>query len=139
MTVLLSSHILAEVQQVCSAVTIIGDGARLAGGRVDDLLGEGVVRTRIAVADPDRAASLLTEGGYQVSRDDGALLVEGHEHPEEIVRLLALQELYATEVSAVRPTLETFFLQLTGHRPEPGDDPAADETAERLGARGESR
>ncbi|MBO9520684.1 MAG: ABC transporter ATP-binding protein [Nocardioidaceae bacterium] len=133
-TVLLSSHILAEVQQVCSAVSIIGDGRLLAGGKVDDLLGEGVVRTRIAVADQDRAATLLTEGGYQVTRDDGALLVEGHEHPEEIVRLLALQELYATDVRAVRPTLETFFLALTGHRPEPGDDPDADEAAERLGS-----
>jgi ABC-2 type transport system ATP-binding protein len=100
---------------------------------VDDLLGEGTVRTRIEVADPDRAAALLTEGGYQVGRDGEALLVEGHEHPEEIVRLLAGHELYATDVRAVRPTLETFFLALTGHRPEPSADPDADEAAERLG------
>ena len=34
-TVLLSSHVLAEVQQVCSSVSIIGDGRLLASGRVD--------------------------------------------------------------------------------------------------------
>ena len=38
-TVLLSSHILAEVQQVCTSATIIGNGRLLASGRVDDLLG----------------------------------------------------------------------------------------------------
>ena len=38
-TVLLSSHILAEVQQVCTSATIIGNGRMLASGRVDDLIG----------------------------------------------------------------------------------------------------
>ncbi len=38
-TVLLSSHILAEVQQVCTSATIIGNGRLLASGRVDDLIG----------------------------------------------------------------------------------------------------
>jgi ABC-2 type transport system ATP-binding protein len=37
-TVLLSSHILAEVQQVCDSVTIIGNGRLLASGRVQDLM-----------------------------------------------------------------------------------------------------
>ena len=38
-TVLLSSHILAEVQQVCDSATIIGHGRMLASGRVEDLIG----------------------------------------------------------------------------------------------------
>jgi ABC-2 type transport system ATP-binding protein len=118
-TVLLSSHVLAEVQQVCSSVSIIGDGALLASGKVDDLLGEDTAHTRVGVADPDQAALLLTAAGYAVARDGDDLLVQGHEHPEEITRALAAHDLYVRELSAVRPDLESFFLVLTGHRPRP--------------------
>ena len=45
-TVLLSSHILAEVQQVCHSVTIIGHGRTVASGSVESLLGESRSRTR---------------------------------------------------------------------------------------------
>ena len=116
-TVLLSSHVLAEVQQVCSSVSIIGDGRLLASGRVDELLGESTAHTRVGVADPRRAAMLLSAAGYAVGRDGEGLLVQGHEHPEEITRALAAHDLYVNELSVVRPDLESFFLVLTGHRP----------------------
>jgi ABC-2 type transport system ATP-binding protein len=115
-TVLLSSHVLAEVQQVCSSVSIIGDGRLLASGKVDDLLGEDTSRTRVGVSDPGQAEMVLTAAGYSVVRDGPDLLVQGHEHPEEITRTLAVHELYVTELTAVRPDLESFFLSLTGHR-----------------------
>jgi ABC-2 type transport system ATP-binding protein len=124
-TVLLSSHVLAEVQQVCSSVSIIGDGALLASGKVDDLLGESTSRTRVGVSDPGQAALVLTAAGYSVVRDGADLLVQGHEHPEEITRTLATHDLYITELSAIRPDLESFFLVLTGHRPRPVDGPIA--------------
>ena len=120
-TVLLSSHVLAEVQQVCSSVSIIGDGKLLATGRVDDLLGESTARTRVGISDPDRATTVLTDAGYVATRDGDDLLVQGHEHPDEITRALASHELYVRELTAVRPDLESFFLALTGHRPQPVD------------------
>jgi ABC-2 type transport system ATP-binding protein len=119
-TVLLSSHVLAEVQQVCSSVSIIGNGALLASGKVDELLGEDTAHTRVGVADPDQATLVLTAAGYAVARDGDDLLVQGHEHPEEITRALAGHDLYVRELSAVRPDLESFFLMLTGHRPVAG-------------------
>src|SRR3954451_15845315 len=118
-TVLLSSHVLAEVQQVCSSVSIIKDGKLLATGRVDDLLGESTAHTRVGISDPDRAAAVLTEAGYVTDRDGDDLLVQGHEHPDEITRALAAQDLYVRELTAVRPDLESFFLALTGHRSQP--------------------
>jgi ABC-2 type transport system ATP-binding protein len=121
-TVLLSSHVLAEVQQVCSSVSIIGDGRLLASGKVAELLGESTASTRVVVAQTTRAADLLTQAGYSVSADGDSLMVHGHEHPEEISRILAANELYVAELSAVRPDLESFFLELTGHRPQPGAD-----------------
>lgn len=114
-TVLLSSHILAEVQQLCRSVSIIDRGRLLASGQVTELLGENVSRTRVGVAQPDTAAAVLADAGYAVSSEDRHLVVEGHEHPEQITRLLAERGLYVEELTAIRPDLETFFLQLTGH------------------------
>jgi ABC-type multidrug transport system ATPase subunit len=124
-TVLLSSHVLAEVQQVCSSVSIIGDGKLLASGKVTDLLGENTAHTRVGVPDPDQASLVLTAAGYTVVRDGRELLVQGHDHPEEITRTLAAHDLYVTELSAVRPDLESFFLVLTGHQPRPVTGPIA--------------
>jgi len=121
-TVLLSSHILAEVQQVCHSVSIVGDGRLLASGRVDRLLGENVSRTRVGVSDPQGAKHFLESAGFTVSRETHHLVVEGHEHPGEITKVLALKGIYVQELTAIRPTLESFFLKLTGRD---GDDAAA--------------
>jgi ABC-2 type transport system ATP-binding protein len=134
-SVVLSSHILAEVQQVCSSVSIISQGVLLKEGKVADLLGASVARTRVRVSDPDLATAVLGRAGYQVTKDGNHLVVEGHDHPEQITRILAGESLFVSELSAIRPTLESFFLKLTGHRPSTSADPserAADETAEHI-------
>ncbi len=115
-TVLLSSHILAEVQQVCHSVSIVGEGRLLASGRVEDLLGENVSRTRVGVPDPQGARHFLEAAGYTVTRQGDLLEVEGHDRPDEITKLLAAKGIYVNELSAIRPTLESFFLKLTGRR-----------------------
>ena len=113
-TVLLSSHILAEVQQVCHSVSIIGNGRLLASGVVDDLVGgSGVSTTRVGVSNPAAAATLLEEAGYSVVRDDDVLTVEGAAAPEDITRLLAEQAMYVSELTPVRADLESVFLRLT--------------------------
>ncbi len=113
-TVLLSSHILAEVQQVCDSVSIIGNGRLLAAGRVDDLVGAGSATTvRVGVADPAGAAGHLQQNGYTVTRENGHLLVDGPGRADEITRILAAKELYVHELTPVRADLESVFLQLT--------------------------
>ena len=111
-TVLLSSHILAEVQQVCDSATIIGHGRLLATGKVDDLIG-GSTSYRVAVADPARAAELLTGAGHAVRTVDGKLHVDTQDAPETITRLLAESGLYVSELSPLRADLESVFLELT--------------------------
>jgi ABC-2 type transport system ATP-binding protein len=112
-TVLLSSHILAEVQQVCSSATIIGNGRLLATGRVDDLLGasDGF---RITVPDPDAASGVLTEAGFAVSpAPNGGLQVASDRPATEISRTLAQHDIWLSELTPIRQDLESFFLQLT--------------------------
>jgi ABC-2 type transport system ATP-binding protein len=116
-TVLLSSHILAEVQQVCASVSIIGDGRLIASGRVEDLVGDNTLSVvRTWVADPQAATRHLTDAGFRVAPDGDHLNVEGFEHPEDITRVLAGHGLFVRELAPVRGDLEAVFLQLTrGH------------------------
>ena len=113
-TVLLSSHILAEVQQVCDSVSIIGNGRLLAAGKVDDLVGaHGAATMRVGVADPAAAADHLQANGYAVTRENGHLLVDGPGRADQITRILAAKEMYVHELTPVRADLESVFLQLT--------------------------
>ena len=108
-TVLLSSHILAEVQQVCTSATIIGNGRML-----DDLLATSGTSYRVVVADPVAAGAHLTGAGFSVTTGpDGVLSVDGGRPPEEISRTLGEQGVWVAELSPVRMDLETFFLDLT--------------------------
>src|SRR4051794_31039879 len=112
-TVLLSSHILAEVQQVCTSATIIGNGQMLVSGNVDELLDAGSGGFRVVVSDPDAALHALTEGGFSATRTAEGLTVESDRPGSEISRLLATHDLWVDELVAVRQDLESFFLELT--------------------------
>jgi ABC-2 type transport system ATP-binding protein len=118
-TVLLSSHILAEVQQVCHSVSIIGNGRLLASGTVDDLVSEFSVRSyTLVVADPVPAIAVLTRARFQVQRQGCRLTVEGPDQPspafgEDISRVLAQEQIYLRELRPVRADLESVFLRLT--------------------------
>ena len=76
-TVLVSSHILAEVQQVADTVSIIGRGRLLAEGRVDDILA-GAAPAASGSGCPTRARPhrLLAEAGFGCTpTPDGAISV----------------------------------------------------------------
>ena len=113
-TVLLSSHILAEVEQVCSTVTIVGRGRRLAEGSVAELVA-GERATRVIVGDPartDEAVAVLTRAGMGVRRDGGAVLVDDID-PAQVNETLGSNGIWAAELTPVRRGLESVFLELT--------------------------
>jgi ABC-2 type transport system ATP-binding protein len=111
-TVLLSSHILAEVQQVCSSATIIGNGRMLASGLVDDLIGAGTAY-RVVTADQSAAGAVLSAAGMTVSAMDGTLRVDSDRPSADITRALAGSGIYLSELTPIRADLETVFLELT--------------------------
>ncbi|GAA1593947.1 ABC transporter ATP-binding protein [Kribbella sancticallisti] len=129
-TVLVSSHILAEVEQVADTVSIIGHGRLLATGTVAEVIG-GSGRSTVKVAlggpagDPraqqEAAARILTSAGLTVRADGNYLYVDGAEHPSEVTRQLAQQELYVSELVPVRADLESVFLELTADEGLGGD------------------
>jgi ABC-2 type transport system ATP-binding protein len=113
-TVLLSSHLLAEVQQVCDSVSIIGEGRLLSSGRVDELVGrEAGQAVRVGVADPGAAVPHLEAAGWRVERLGDDLQVVGAPDPADITRVLAEQRIWVRELAPDHADLESVFLRLT--------------------------
>ncbi|CAN5121355.1 ABC transporter ATP-binding protein [soil metagenome] len=113
-TVLVSSHILAEIEQVADSVTIVRRGRLIATGPVTDVVGSGVTASlRVRLADLDAAASVLQSSRLAVTRASDHLMVDGADEPADVTRLLAEHGLYVSELTPVRPDLESVFLDLT--------------------------
>ena len=114
-TVLVSSHILAEVEQVADTVSIIGRGRLLAEGRVSDVIGAGLDSGAVKVGVPDAVAAeqILTRAGLRVKPDGGGLRVRGTTDPARITELLAAEGIFVSELTPERRDLERVFLDLT--------------------------
>ncbi|MFC0533554.1 ATP-binding cassette domain-containing protein [Phytohabitans kaempferiae] len=134
MTVVLSSHILGEVQQICDSVTIISLGRRVASGPVAEVLAEhsggGVVVRLEAATDLPVAAQVLVAAGARVDLKPDHLLVTGIEKPAWVTRTLAARDLYVNELAPVTVDLESVFLELTGTAPVAGQHRQVDQSVE---------
>jgi ABC-2 type transport system ATP-binding protein len=112
-TVFLSSHLLSEVEQVSDSVAVLSQGRLAWQGGIKELTQSTVPIVRVVVDDVDRAASVLTEGGWIVRREELALLVENAE-PSAVNAALSEVGLHPSELSEARRSLEEVFLELTG-------------------------
>lgn len=117
-TVLLSSHLLHEVEQVCDSVTIISKGKLIAQGKVDDLVSSSrQEQVRLRTGDDAKAREVLSalEWVEEVSAEDGALLVSAPvARSIELSSALARSEVYIAEMAPVETSLEEYFLEVTG-------------------------
>jgi ABC-2 type transport system ATP-binding protein len=112
-TVLLSSHLLREVEAVADRLVVIGGGRILLQGDKEQLLGE--AGTLVRAADPADLETLLREMGIAGSRSaDGSVLVPAD--PQTIGKAAAAAGVVLLEL---RPAgaggLEEMFLRLTGN------------------------
>ena len=116
-TVLVSSHILAEVEQIADTVSIVARGRLIASGRVRDLIGDvkGSVRVRVPDDDVTAATTALESGGLMVRRENGALLVDGVQDPARVSRILGERGVWLSELTPLGTDLESVFLGLTQH------------------------
>ncbi|MEU7752178.1 ATP-binding cassette domain-containing protein [Micromonospora sp. NPDC049171] len=138
-TVLVSSHILGEIQLICDHVTIISRGRRVAAGRVDEVLaGHDRHEFLVRVAEPERAAELLNAAELTAVVDGGALVVSGVDDPTVISRALGEQGLWVGELTPLRPDLESVFLELTGANAQPSVPRQVDGSALPAGGQGEA-
>ena len=116
-TVLLSSHLLGEVEAICDRVGVISNGRLVTQSTVQDLLGEEGVLVRAQPA--DAAQEMLTRmfGPEAVSRRDGAIhLKTDPGRSMEINRQLTAAGIGVSELRPFERSLEDVFFQLTGEK-----------------------
>ncbi|MCY1142681.1 ATP-binding cassette domain-containing protein [Actinoplanes sp. Pm04-4] len=133
MTVVLSSHILGEIQLICDSVTIISAGRRVAAGSVADVLRSNTSSAVKVSLEPGvdmrGAIELLRANGAQVTVEHDHFMVGNAGNPAQITRILAEREIYVSELTPVSADLESVFLQLTGTAPVEGQNRQVDQTA----------
>jgi ABC-2 type transport system ATP-binding protein len=116
-TVLLSSHLLGEVEQICDRVGVISNGHLVIQSTVQELLGEEGVLVR---AQPiEQAQDFLTRmfGPEAISRQDGAIhLKTKPENSAHINHALMNAGIGVSELRPFERSLEEVFFQLTGEK-----------------------
>jgi ABC-2 type transport system ATP-binding protein len=115
-TVLLSSHLLHEVQQVCDRVAIMSRGRLIAQGAIRDLLRRrGAIR--LTTTDDTKAAAIISAQPWvtAVSAEKGYLTAEAPpERSWELTKALAEHGVAVKEMAPVEDSLERYFLEVTG-------------------------
>jgi ABC-2 type transport system ATP-binding protein len=115
-TVLVSSHLLSEVEQVCTHVGVMSVGRMVWQGSLDDLAAQQRVRVRVETLQPAAAADALRRLGLdEVAVADGeASAVLGDAEPERVATALVSGGVGLRGFVVERPRLEDVFVGLTG-------------------------
>jgi ABC-2 type transport system ATP-binding protein len=115
MTVVLSSHLMSEVEELCNRVAIISNGRIIQEGSLSDLLASAAGSYRLDVTDLARARAVCEGNGVRVSSTEGGSLVFGAS-PDQVARLsiaLGKADVGILGLVAEGASLERLFLELT--------------------------
>ena len=110
---LLSSHLMAEVEELCDRVAIIGDGRVLYEGALDELIATTAGRYELRTTDDVYAMEIATRYG-EVSEAPGGLSFRGDERAvAELTVALGLAGVGITALVPRTATLEELFFRMT--------------------------
>jgi ABC-type multidrug transport system ATPase subunit len=114
-TVVLSSHLLNEIQQICDRVGIIQNGRIVTEGSVAELRGEPIVYLRADPIEKAREMLIGMVGVAKVSGRDGLLeLMIPPGQAGEINRQLVTAGIVVSELRPAERSLEEVYMELTG-------------------------
>jgi ABC-2 type transport system ATP-binding protein len=126
-TVFVSSHLLAEVEQICTHVGVMRTGKLVFQGSLPELRRTGAARVTVQTADPEAAAKVLTglglagaqatEAGEATEAGDAyaeASAILGDASPEQVCAELVQAGIGVRGFAVVSPSLEDLFVGLTG-------------------------
>lgn len=126
-TVFVSSHLLAEIEQICTHAGVMSNGALVAQGTLDDLRRVGRVRVSVRTPDVDRASGVLARLGLRPERSadpehidssarDGLVVadLDGAVEAEAIVAALVAAGVRVRGFAVEGTSLEERFVALTG-------------------------
>ncbi|GAA3365868.1 ABC transporter ATP-binding protein [Saccharopolyspora gregorii] len=113
-TVLVSSHLLSEVEATCTHVAVLHRGTLVAQGELASLLESGGPHLMISTPDLDAGLDALRDSGISARAEQGALRVDLSEvDAPEVVATLVRAEVGVHEARRGRAGLEDLFARLT--------------------------
>jgi len=119
-TVVLSSHLLDEVERTCDAVAIVDRGKVIRQGPISELLAGTSITLQVECSEPDRARVLLEDSSIAARIEVGPLglgitLPTGtsREVVAEIIRVLVQGGISVYRLQEIQASLESWFLQVT--------------------------
>jgi ABC-2 type transport system ATP-binding protein len=113
-TVLYSSHILAEVEEVCTRVAIVNDGRIAFEGRLDELRASFGISYRLETADDEAATTAACDLNVPIAVDDGALVLDTDESAVDRLTVeLGRRGIAIRHLARHQRSLEDLFFQLT--------------------------
>jgi ABC-type multidrug transport system ATPase subunit len=127
-TVLVSSHVLSEVEQIADEILVIARGELKFAGTMEDLADPRSGPVVVDAADRDALSGSLTDAGYEYEILRSGLTVRGSD-AATIGRVTARAGVALTTLQQRGPTLEDVFLDLVNDRYAPPPAPVPDETA----------
>jgi ABC-2 type transport system ATP-binding protein len=114
-TILISSHVLSEIEQVADEVVIVHRGKFVEQASTADLSARMTGGIRVRSPQAERLRALLEQAGLGVTSAEGDLLMVGEGSTERIGEVAAANGIVLHELAAEKATLEEAFLELTGH------------------------
>lgn len=116
MTVLVSSHLLSEIDQMATQVGIINKGKMIFQDSIEELRKESHPRLKLVVDQPEKAVQLLQMNGLSAQIKDGGVWLE--QVSDDLAADLNTNLIYAglrvSRLEEVKRSLEDIFLELTG-------------------------
>ncbi|TWP37218.1 ATP-binding cassette domain-containing protein [Leekyejoonella antrihumi] len=113
--VLVSSHLMGELQGIADQVVVVGRGRVLADATVDELVARaGSDRVLLRSPTPSEAAAVLQRAGARATVTDRGTVIVGGITAQRVVEVLSPAGVAFSEVTAQRASLEDVYLQLTG-------------------------
>jgi ABC-2 type transport system ATP-binding protein len=116
-TVFVSSHLLAEIEQVCTHVGIMSRGALVLQGRLEALRGVGATTVTVTTPTVDAAVAVLHGLGITDAAADAPDTVRGtlgEVAAEAVTAALVRSGVPVRGLAVARPALEDLFVELTG-------------------------
>ena len=116
-TIFLSSHLLVEIEQVCSHAAVMNAGELVAQGSLEDLRAQGSTRVVLGVDKPSEAQAVLKAFGIEgavLSGDYVRADVPNDFDAAALTTALVKKKIGVKEIRVERPSLEDYFVELTG-------------------------
>ena len=115
-SILISSHLLDEIEKLCDRVIVIEKGKIIADDKLEHLISEEVVKTLIATHDVEKSEMLVRELGirYELTREGFVFKNLSREEKSRIISYLVNNNVELDTVRELHTSLEDRFLQITG-------------------------